>query len=88
MKLDFSLIGHTSRKALEDAQRAERQGFDGVWATESVTDAFLQSMAIALTTDRVDIGTDGLKLRFRDKGLAQMVAEVGLMTGKSRREAA
>lgn len=57
MKLDFSLIGHTSRKALEDAQRAERQGFDGVWATESVTDAFLQSMAIALTTDRVDIGT-------------------------------
>ena len=37
---------------------------------------------------RVDIGTDGLKLRFRDKGLAQMVAEVGTMTGKSRKDAA
>lgn len=57
MKLDFSLIGHTSKKALEDAQRAELHGFDGVWATESVTDAFLQSMAIALSTERVDIGT-------------------------------
>ena len=36
----------------------------------------------------VNIGTDGLKLRFRDKGLAQMVTEVGIMTGKSPREAA
>jgi|688.fasta_scaffold223861_3 probable F420-dependent oxidoreductase len=57
MKIDYSLIGHTSRNALVDAQRAESWGFDGVWATESVTDAFLQSMAVALSTERVDIGT-------------------------------
>ena len=37
---------------------------------------------------RVDIGTDGLKLQFRDNGLAQMVAEVGTMTGKNRKDAA
>ena len=47
-----------------------------------------QARIIQLLIERVDIGTDGLKLRFRDKGLAQMVMEVGIMTGKSRREAA
>ena len=47
-----------------------------------------QARIIQLLIGRVDIGTDGLKLGFRDKGLAQMVAEVGMMTGKSRREAA
>lgn len=57
MKLDFSLIGHTSKEALREARRAELNGFDGLWATESVTDAFLQSMAIALNTERVGIGT-------------------------------
>ena len=38
--------------------------------------------------ERVDIGTEGLKLRFRDKGLAQMAAEVGIMTGRNRKVAA
>lgn len=57
MKLDHSLIGHTSTRAMTDARWAEDAGFAGVWATESVTDAFLQSMAVALTTERVDIGT-------------------------------
>jgi hypothetical protein len=38
--------------------------------------------------ERVDIGTDVLKLRCRDKGLAQMVAEAGMITGKSRKAAA
>ena len=47
-----------------------------------------QARIVQLLIERVDIATDGLKLRFRDKGLAQMVAEVGIMTGKSRREAA
>jgi hypothetical protein len=41
-----------------------------------------------LLVERVDIGTDGLKLRFRDKGLAQMVTEVGIVAGKSRKAAA
>ncbi len=47
-----------------------------------------QARIIQLLIERVDIGTDGLKLRFRDKGLAQMVMEVGIMTGERRREAA
>ena len=36
-----------------------------------------QARIIQPLIDRVDIGTDGLKLRFRDKGMAQMVTEVG-----------
>ena len=47
-----------------------------------------QARIIQLPIGRVDIGADGLKLRFRDKGLAQMVAEVGTMTGKNRKDAA
>ena len=47
-----------------------------------------QARIIQLLIKRVDIGADGLKLMFRDKGLAQMVTEVGIMTGKSRRKAA
>jgi hypothetical protein len=41
-----------------------------------------------LLIERVDIGSDGLRLKFRDKGLAQMVAEVGTITGKSPKAAA
>jgi len=47
-----------------------------------------QARIIQLLIERADIGTDGLKLRFRDKGLAQMVTEVGNITGKSRKAAA
>lgn len=47
-----------------------------------------QARIVQLLIDRVDIGTDGLKLRFREKGLAQMVTEVGTMTGKGQKEAA
>jgi len=36
----------------------------------------------------VDIGADRLKLRCRDKGLAQMVTEVGVIAGKGRKAAA
>ena len=46
-----------------------------------------QARIIQLLIERVDIGTNGLKLRFRDKGLAQMVAEVGIMNGKSQKAA-
>jgi hypothetical protein len=41
-----------------------------------------------LLIERVDIGIDGLRLRFRDKGLAQMVTEAGIMTGKNQKAAA
>ncbi len=47
-----------------------------------------QARIIQLLIERVDIGTDGLKLRLRDKGLAQVVAEVGMTTGKGRKAAA
>ena len=47
-----------------------------------------QARIIQLLIDRVDIGTDGLKLRFRDKGLAQMVTEVSMISGKGRKAAA
>lgn len=57
MLIDHSLIGHVSTRAATDARWAEAVGFDGVWATESVTDAFLQSMAVSLSTERIGIGT-------------------------------
>jgi hypothetical protein len=46
-----------------------------------------QARIIQLLIERVDIGTNGLKLRFRDKGPAQMVAEIGIMNGKSQKAA-
>jgi DNA invertase Pin-like site-specific DNA recombinase len=47
-----------------------------------------QARVVQLLLERVDIGTDGLKLRFRDKGLVQMVTEVGTIADKSRKAAA
>jgi hypothetical protein len=47
-----------------------------------------QSRVTQLLVERVDIGTDGLRLKFRDKGLAQMVTEVGMIAGKNRKAAA
>ena len=47
-----------------------------------------QARIVQLLVDRVDISTDGLRLRLRDKGLAQMVTEVGMIAGKGRRAAA
>ncbi len=69
----------------EDKVQEALAALDPVWTELFPTE---QARIIHLLLKRVDIGTDGLKLRFRDKGLAQMVAEVGIMTGKSRREAA
>ena len=69
----------------EDEVREALAALDPLWAELFPTE---QARIIQLLIERVEIGTDGLKLRFRDKGLVQMVAEVGIMTGKSRREAA
>jgi len=46
-----------------------------------------QARIVQLLIERVDIGTDGLRLRFRDEGLVQMVAEVGMIAGKGRKAA-
>jgi site-specific DNA recombinase len=69
----------------ENEVRAALAALDPLWAELFPAE---QARIIQLLIERADIGTDGLKLRFRDKGLAQMVAEVCIMTGKSRREAA
>ena len=69
----------------EDEVREALAALDPLWAELFPAE---QARIIQLLIERVDIGTNGLKLRFRDKGLAQMVAEVGSMTGKNRRAAA
>ena len=69
----------------EDEVREALAALDPVWAEQLPAE---QARFLQLLIERVDIGTNGLKLRFRDKGLAQMVMEVGIMTGKSRKKAA
>jgi len=41
-----------------------------------------------LLIERIAAGAVGLKIRFRNKGLAQMVTEVGMVTAKTRKVAA
>ena len=69
----------------EDEVREALAALDPLWTELFPAE---QARIIQLLIGRVDIGTDGLKLQLRDKGLAQMVAEVGIMTGKGRRQAA
>ena len=69
----------------EDDVRAALASLDPLWAELFPAE---QARIIQLLVERVNIDTDGLQLRFRDKGLAQMVAEAGMITGKSRRAAA
>jgi hypothetical protein len=68
----------------EDEVREAMAALDPLWAELFPAE---QARIIQLLIERVDIGTNGLKLRFRDKGLAQMVAEVGIMTGKGQKAA-
>ena len=70
---------------LEDEVREALAALDPLWTELFPAE---QARIIQLLIERVDIGTDGLKLRLRDKGLAQVVAEVGMMTGKGRKAAA
>ncbi|MGX1703140.1 TIGR03617 family F420-dependent LLM class oxidoreductase [Microbacterium sp. NPDC055357] len=57
MKIDMGMIGATGAECGPIASAAERQGFDAVWASESVTDSFLQSQAALLQTSRLTVGT-------------------------------
>jgi DNA invertase Pin-like site-specific DNA recombinase len=68
----------------EDEVREALAALDPLWAELFPAE---QARIVQLLIKRVDIGTDGLRLRFRDKGLAQMVAEVGIMNGKSQKAA-
>jgi hypothetical protein len=68
----------------EDDVRKALAALDPLWAELFPAE---QARVLHLLIERVDIGADGLKLRFRDRGLAQMVTEVGIITGKSRKAA-
>lgn len=57
MKIDMGLIGSSAFGCGPAAAEAERLGFDGVWASESVTDAFLQSQAALMSTKDISVGT-------------------------------
>ena len=65
--------------------RAALAALDPLWAELFPAE---QARIIQLLIERADIGTEGLTLRFRDSGLAQMVTEVGIIAGKSQRAAA
>jgi hypothetical protein len=69
----------------EDKVREALAALDTLW--EELFPAE-QARILQLLIERVDVGTDGLKLRFRDKGLVQMVTEAGIMSGKGRKAAA
>jgi len=85
------LVMSTWRAARPECQGlAENEVREALGALEPLwTELFPaeQARVLQLLIERVDIGADGLKLMFRDKGLAQMVAEVGVIAGKSRKAA-
>lgn len=47
-----------------------------------------QARVIQLLIERVEVGTGGLKIRFRDKGLAAIATEVRTAAAKNRKAAA
>ena len=47
-----------------------------------------QARIVQLLIDRIEVGTGGLKIRFRDKGLAEMVTEAGTVAARTPRAAA
>lgn len=57
MKIDTSLPITASLDPREAAARAEREGFDGVWASELKHDPFLALGLAATATERIELGT-------------------------------
>ncbi len=57
MKVDFYLPPGTIRYAAEQAARAERLGYDGVFSTDTSHDPFLPLALAAQATEDVDLGT-------------------------------
>ena len=75
----------------EDDSLTEEQVREALMALDPLWEELFpaeQARLIQLLIERVDIGTVGLRLRFRDKGLAQMVAEIGMTSSKGRKAAA
>jgi probable F420-dependent oxidoreductase len=55
--VDENLVARDSRAAAGRARALEEAGLDGVWCPERMTDAFLTSLAVILSTERIEIGT-------------------------------
>ncbi len=58
LKIDVTLLGSDILEVRERAQRAEEQGYDGVWIGETAHDPFLMSLMAAESTSRVSVGTE------------------------------
>jgi site-specific DNA recombinase len=69
----------------EEQVRQALAALDPLWAELFPAE---QARIVRLLVERIDIGADGLKIRFRDKGLAQMAAEAGVITGKGQKTTA
>ena len=69
----------------EDEVRGALVTLDPLWTQLFPAE---QARVVQLLIERVEVGTDGLKIRFRDKGLAAMVTEVGSVATKTRKAAA
>lgn len=63
MKIDQNFTGSSALVSEKLALDAEASGFDGVWATESVTDPFVQSYGMVRSTSHVQVGT-GIAVAF------------------------
>jgi hypothetical protein len=69
----------------EDEVRQALTVLDPLWAELFPAE---QARIVQLLIGRVDIGTDGLKLRFRDRGLAQMVDDMSTLAAGKRKAVA
>ncbi len=69
----------------ENEVRAALAALDPLWSELFPAE---QARIVQLLIERVDISTDGLKFRFRDRGLVQIATEVNSLDTKSRAAAA
>ncbi len=70
---------------VEDEVRQALTMLEPLWAELFPAE---QARIIQILVERAEVGTAGLKIRFRDKGLAQIAAEVVNVADKSRKAAA
>ncbi len=63
MKIDEYRYLTTVEEAARNAERAERFGYDGWWAPEGKTDAFIACATAAARTERIGVGT-GIAVAF------------------------
>jgi hypothetical protein len=69
----------------ENEVREALGALDPIWAELFPAE---QARIVQLLVERAELSAEGLKIRLRDKGLAQMVAEIGSVASKGRKAAA